>query len=65
MRRRGAIAFVDVRDDLGPAEGPEGNAARRAARLGEFVLDFTAGGHGRLVKLLAERWCTSRRRPPP
>ena len=51
----GAIAFVDLSDYTRFAEesGDE-EAARQASRLGEFVLEFTAGRGGRLVKLLGD-----------
>ena len=51
----GAIAFVDLSDYTRIAEesGDE-EAARQASLLGEFVLEFTAGRRGRLVKLLGD-----------
>jgi adenylate cyclase len=51
----GAIAFLDISDYTRVAEdaGDE-EAARRASRLGEFVLEFASGRHGRLVKLLGD-----------
>ena len=51
----GAIAFVDLSDFARIAEeAGEEAAAAQASLLGEFVLEFTAGSRGRLVKLLGE-----------
>lgn len=49
--RLAAIAFVELTDT---EEAGDQEAARQASKLGEFVADLTAGGRGRLVKLLGD-----------